>query len=330
MTTQAGSARSDAPLTAAILQRASVWMARLWADDASDRDRAACAAWRAEHPDHERAWQCLQGIDGKLGSVPGEVARQVLSRPQEPASQRRRKLMRMLGFGLVAAGAMRLASETPAWQQALADASTGRGEVREMQLPDGTRVVLGPDTAFDLRFSQGERRLRLLRGEIMVTTAHESGASYRPFRVAVAQGCVEALGTRFTVRAGDDDARVKVHEGMVQVSMGRCEGSPVLLGAGQGVQFSALAAGPVMAVSDADDAWIRGILLAESMSLQDLLAELGRYRQGLLRCDPAIAALRVSGVFPLRDTDRALANLSLAIPVDVIYRTPYWVTVRAR
>jgi transmembrane sensor len=42
-----------------------------------------------------------------------------------------------------------------------------------------------------------------------------------------------------------------------------------------------------------------------------------------------VAALRVTGVFPLRDTDRALRNLELALPVAVVRRTGYWVTVRA-
>ncbi|MBU5894848.1 DUF4880 domain-containing protein, partial [Vibrio cholerae O1] len=42
-----------------IVQRAAEWMARLWADDASDEDRAACARWRAEHPRHELAWSRL-------------------------------------------------------------------------------------------------------------------------------------------------------------------------------------------------------------------------------------------------------------------------------
>ena len=37
----------------------------------------------------------------------------------------------------------------------------------------------------------------------------------------------------------------------------------------------------------------------------------------------------MSGVFPLHDTDRALHNLERGLPVAVVYRTRYWVTVRA-
>ncbi|KAG0759335.1 hypothetical protein G6F57_017955 [Rhizopus arrhizus] len=65
------------------------------------------------------------------------------------------------------------------------------------------------------------------------------------------------------------------------------------------------------------------------MRLDAFVAELARYRSGLLRCDPAVADLRVSGVFSLRDTDRALDNLTRGLPVTVAYRSRYWVTVRA-
>jgi len=35
----------------------------------------------------------------------------------------------------------------------------------------------------------------------------------------------------------------------------------------------------------------------------------------------------VSGVFSVRDTDKALQNLTLALPVKVVYRTGLWATV---
>jgi len=43
-----------------------------------------------------------------------------------------------------------------------------------------------------------------------------------------------------------------------------------------------------------------------------------------------VAGLLISGTFQLRDTDQILRALSQTLPVDVHYRTPYWVTLTAR
>jgi ferric-dicitrate binding protein FerR (iron transport regulator) len=59
----------------------------------------------------------------------------------------------------------------------------------------------------------------------------------------------------------------------------------------------------------------QGVLVAGNMRVGEFVAELARYRPGLLRCDPAVADLRVTGVFSLRDTDRALTNLTLSLPL---------------
>lgn len=56
-------------------------MARLWSGEASGEDKAACARWRTEHPDHERVWNRLQSFDDKLHGVPREVARHALREP---------------------------------------------------------------------------------------------------------------------------------------------------------------------------------------------------------------------------------------------------------
>lgn len=59
-------------------------------------------------------------------------------------------------------------------------------------------------------------------------------------------------------------------------------------------------------------------------------AVLGRYRPGLLGCDPSVAGLRLSGAYPLDDTDRALAAIARAVPVEVVSRTRYWVRLVPR
>ncbi|MFK3815647.1 hypothetical protein ACI2KG_03385 [Pseudomonas sp. NPDC089407] len=69
--------------------------------------------------------------------------------------------------------------------------------------------------------------------------------------------------------------------------------------------------------------------MANEQRLDTLLAELGRYRSGWLRCDPAVAGLRVSGTFPVDDSDKALRAITSVLPVSIVRRTRYWVTVSA-
>ncbi|KAG1060900.1 hypothetical protein G6F40_018041 [Rhizopus arrhizus] len=75
---------------------------------------------------------------------------------------------------------------------------------------------------------------------------------------------------------------------------------------------------------------MRGVLYANQLRLDAFASELGRYRSGVLRCDPEIAHLRISGAFQLNDTDAVLAALPATLPVQVRYRTAYWVTIGPR
>lgn len=59
----------------------------------------------------------------------------------------------------------------------------------------------------------------------------------------------------------------------------------------------------------------------------DVLAELGRYRHGVMRCDERAARLRVSGTFRLDALEAVLANLQASQPIAVRWFTPYWVSV---
>lgn len=311
----------------AIVQQAARWMARLWSDDASDEDQAECARWRAAHPHHDLAWQRLQAFEGKLHSVPRDVARHALRESAAAAYLNRRRALKVLAVLLPVGGMLYAARGTDAWQVAMAGHGTEKGEIREIVLPDGTRVMLASASAIDVRFDASERLLILRAGEILVTTAHDP--SQRPFRVQGRHGTVRALGTRFTLRQDERTSRVAVFEGAVEVRLAHAPERPVRIARGQGAVYSADIVQSGAPASTSAAAWIKGVLVADNMRLDDLLAELSRYRPGLLRCDPAVASLTVNGVFPLRDTDRALHNLALALPVRILARTRYWVTVQA-
>ncbi|MDP1051476.1 FecR family protein, partial [Klebsiella quasipneumoniae] len=83
------------------------------------------------------------------------------------------------------------------------------GEIRHVTLSDGTRLDLNSDSAVGLRFSATERRIRLIRGEILLTSGHDP---HRPLIVETAAGDVQALGTRFAVRELNDGSRVDLYE----------------------------------------------------------------------------------------------------------------------
>ena len=209
----------------------------------------------------------------------------------------------------------------------LADHASGVGEIRELSLPDGTRLVLNTRSAVDVRFDARERRLVLRAGEILVETAPDPAAVKRPFLVETAHGQARALGTLYTVRQLDAATAVSVYDGQVALRRAGQAQPFTVLAPGQSLRFSADWRSPVGSAEPADLAWRRGMLVAKGMRLDALLAELGRYRRGLLYSTADAAPLRVSGAFPLHDTDAGLALLARTMPVRVVRRTPYWVTV---
>lgn len=314
---------------ASVVRQAASWMARLWSDNVSEADRDGCARWRAQQPEHEQAWQRLRLMEGKFAAVPDPAARAALhSLPRKPAGARR-KALRALGLGIAVGGAWRLASQSEPWRQGLADYRSGRGEIRRVELADGSVVMLNTGSAIDVVFSAGERRIVLKSGEIMVTTAPDPAAVHRPFVVHCGQGAVRALGTEFVVRQLDGRTSVAVLHGAVEIRPRRGAGA-TRLDAGGRTDFSSDTVATPQPAGDNSGAWSRGVLVAEQMRLDELLAELGRYRAGILRCDPAVAGLKVSGVYSLRDTERALHSLTVGLPLQLSYRTRYWVTVTPR
>ncbi|ODU97636.1 MAG: histidine kinase [Bordetella sp. SCN 68-11] len=295
------------------VQRALEWQVTFWSGEVTPRERAAFDRWLAQDADHARAWNQVQRTGQRVQSLTGPVE----------------------GEALRAADAARRTStarNAPPVQSMLAEHRTRRGERRDLLLPDGTRLVLDTDSAIDLRFTAQARDVLLRAGEVFIATAPDprsaEGRPSRPFSVHTRHGAVQAIGTRFAVRLSDERSMVSVDEGAVRVQPRLA--SAVRLEAGQRAWFSETAVEPPTASIPGDPAWTRGLLVAERMRLRDFLAELGRYRSGVLRCDPAVQDLIVSGVYPLDDTDLALSTLAHALPVRIDSVTRYWVTVRGQ
>ncbi len=300
---------------------AARWYVRLQGgEDATLRSELMC--WLNASPLHQQAWREVQQTMTPIGQLPSELAAPAL---RGAASSRRQLLRRLLMVAAVAPLPW-FAWRNSTWQVWHADLRTAIGERRRETLPDGSLLALDTDSAADLRFTPTTRQVLLQRGEILIETAPDVGAQRRPFTVITRHGSVTALGTRFVVRVDAQQTQVSVLDARVRV-VPESGDEAVEIGAGQRIGFDASHCQRAQPADSAAGSWLGGSLVVVDMPLGQLAAELARYRVGFLACDPAIAELKVSGAFPLDDTDRALQVLTEAFPLRLQHLTRYWVRI---
>jgi len=315
---------SSKPVSAQVLDAAIAWQLSL--DSGNPVEREEFAKWHAAHEEHARAWRQLGMLDQRF-SVASGPARTALLQSRESIRRRVRKLgsgvasiVAVIGLALFA-GDRYLPIDY--W---LADQRTATGEQRTVRLTDGTRINLNTHSAVDVRFDEKQRLIILQEGEILVETGH---GDTRPFIVETREGSMRALGTRFLVKREEEGTRLSVLKSAVAAHPG-ASAEEQILREGQQVLMRSNGLGPIVALTLGADAWTRGMLVVDNTRLEDLVHELGRYRRGYLGVAPEIADLRITGSFPLHDTDLALSALLPTLPVQIEQHTPWWVTVAAK
>lgn len=302
------------------LEQAIGWMVKLESSQHAPGVSAACLAWRQENPQHEASWQALQEAQACFSlarELPPGVAISTL------ANHGRRKAIKALGFGFLGMGMAGGILQQSPWRASLADYSTGTGERRRFALADGSKVQLDSRSALDVHLDSRERRVVLREGQVHVQTATD--ALQRPLCVITAQGRYETTQATFNLCQENGYTELTVDQGSVAVHLpGQ---APAHAQAGQ--QWRITEAGPRLVEEPTFEgsAWIRGLLVTRHMPLQELAERLTRQRAGWVRCDPAVAGLKISGVFQLDDTDNALRTLTHTLPVRLHWRTSLWVRI---
>lgn len=314
------------PIDPEILGEAADWLVQLQSGTATDEDRRAIQVWRDRSAQHAQAWQRAEAIIGDFRSVPGSIASDTIRRIGRNTGVSRRQALNRIGLLLLAGPAVWLAQRELPWQQWMADQRTAIGEQKTLTLPDGTHLLINTNSSLNIAFNTNERRINLISGEVLITTARDPSPTHRPFIVHTRDGVARALGTRFSVRVDAPLTRLAVLEGAVEIRAAE-QSAPVIVNAGEQSGFSSTLIGQVETLDPASLTWENGMMVAKQMRLADLLAELGRYRPGVLRCHSSVADLKVSGAFSLRDTDASLRLLQETLPVSISSLTRYWVAV---
>lgn len=329
-----------------LLETAADWLVRLQEGELSAEALESWQRWLEMSADHQRAFDDVQALWGKLGGLPylpeapgkaeiqqdrytGDVrVRQWRGRrAARPAAKRR-------AWAAAASVLVAIGGAIGGWQYwhlgpAMPTAyQTVTGQHQTVRLPDGSVMELGAASAAEVQYSDDERGIELLNGVAYFDVVRNPR---RPFVVRAGGGSVTAVGTAFTVQRRGTDVTVVVSDGLVEVARPvpaarapvvdvNRQPAVVQLPAGQQVAFSS---DEGLALPEATDvaaatAWREGRLVFQDESLAAAIADVNRYsRVRIELADAQLAELRLTGTVVTSQVDGWLSGLESVLPVTV-------------
>jgi transmembrane sensor len=288
-----------------IRAQAAAWLARLRSNAVRPEEQTGFQVWLAEDMRHAAAFDAVTGVWDLVGGL--DHARPMRYVP--PSRTNRRAVL--LGAALLAAGAC----GAGIWFVERGDSySTAVGETRRVALADGSWITLDTDTRVTVWLRGARREIALEQGRAHFEVAPDSS---RPFVVTAGIASVTAVGTAFDVRHESGALSVILEHGRVKVALGTPGSRDIDLVPGDRL-ISAPGEPPRLDRPDLSFllAWRQGRLGFDGETLSSAVAEFNRYGgRPLVIGDPAIANLRISGLFSTGDSDAFARSVATLLPV---------------
>lgn len=312
------------------LEQAVDWYVLISSDEASPEEKAAFQHWLSE-PAHAETYAKLEKVWDQFSGLSESTERYALNQSlvEKPALAAGKPAQLLLLAGVCASIWFGYQS-TPG--QMLRANHLAITEQQTLRLDDQSVLHLAPMTAVNIDYSSKARSIELLRGALQVEVARDKT---RPLIVRTETGTAEALGTVFSVTQQDPHMQVKVTESRVRVC-------PLYTGPDLSTCVTASAGDQVQVTKDQalrqpktegrlDINWQRQLLIVEKRPLLEVLDILQDYNLGYLNMDrDSLAALQVSGVFPLRDLRQSLDIMAASLSLEVKQYTPALTVVRRK
>ncbi len=218
---------------------------------------------------------------------------------------------------------LRSAEGPPNYQHALhheAEATrikTGRGEQREVELPNGTRLWLNWNSEVLIADLDDEIHIDVLIGDAFFSILENSR---RPIVVHAGEAIVRAPTTEFAVHThGPEDAVFQVREGVVTISSAADEGTRQIGPAQQSHYLQGTGSEVRKASLRSIAAWREGKLIFDERPLHEVLCELSHYTQRNIRIGTIInKGETVSAIYSLQEADAALMQIADAYGLELV------------
>jgi transmembrane sensor len=308
-------------IDADILEQAAEWLVLLHSGQMSQAQQQAFSLWQQQHPSHQQAIARVSHFHRHLQQLPQQIQpKQLLDAKQHFARHLSKKLLWLISpFAL-----SYLSYQALPWQLWCADYSSKVGEVKSLQLADGSQLTLASNSYVNIKFDQRQRKLELLSGEIYIQTAKHR-AKQPPLMVYSRNGRVQALGTRFSVRQDrpSQPTTVQVYQHAVAISPKLRTTPSLRLEQGFAVQFDQQQILNRKALDQTVPYWTQHLLVVDNQPLTQVLAEINRYSKAHMLLQDQVKNIRVSGVFSLQNTAQSLETLAETYQLQLTYYSPY-------
>jgi len=324
---------------------ATEWLARESAGF-SPEERQQFEKWLAADDRHRETIEAYQemrsGFSLLIDSLPEDAAKPDpdLLAPAEEKRRLPKFLVPIAAAGLAACLALVFFLRPAAVDPDPATAAPARAYTEQLAaatlqrhfLPDGTLLELREGAAVEARYSDRERSLDLIEGEVHFSVAEDAS---RPFVVRAGGAAFKAVGTAFNIRLSNHEVELLVTEGVVAVDPApdsdtrdpAAEAAPIqpTLQKTQRTKLSRIAPArsPIIETIDSSSlnerlSWKRETLTFENTPLSEAIAEFNRRnRDQLVIEDAELRKERIDGIFRSDDLEAFTEIMQIATGVKV-------------
>ncbi|MEX5627728.1 FecR family protein [Pseudomonas marginalis] len=297
----------------AITDAAAHWCMRLHASDCTADERQAFAQWHDSHPLHAFEYAAMLEIWDVADHLPRHEILSVVV-PFKPRSRLRTYAV-AAAICLVALPLAAFTGWEAGWLPSSYERFQAANGLRQVTLGDGSQVELNLGTELVFSNYKDQRRVTLNKGEAFFKVSHDSA---HPFIVHAGEGQVRVTGTQFNVWKYEDQVRVTLLEGSVQIASDALHGS-VPLTPGMQASYQQGDATPRIQAITANDsalAWRQGKLVLDNLALVDALPLINRYlNKPVMLADANTGTIRIGGIYNITEVNNLIPSLPKVLPV---------------
>lgn len=296
-------------------QEVAKWVVRLSDGYMKDSDLQAFQEWRRAKPENALAFEEAQEL-WQSDELTRALSSFDLSQSCE-AEEKKGWGIRYFFLPLAYASIFLclIGLTTLYWPQINSDYASLTGEIKQVQLEDGTIIHLDSKSALNVDFSAKYRNATLKQGRIYFDVQRNTE---RPFIIQAKSNAIRVLGTAFDVDIRHNETLVLVREGRVEVSEKKSDKPQIVLTAGQGARFSA-SGKLIKKVKASSFNWLKKRIHFQNQSVAEVVNELNEYTYGqIIVANDEIASKRITGSYSLTDIDKALSAISEVISGQLI------------